>query len=460
MDLVRALSDSIARRIGANRFRTWFGGGAQFEFEDGRVRVLAPNDFVGEWIANNYIDEIVEAAGEVAGKRVRVEIHVRPADSPPANLRDVERSQSISATPNIAPSIPTPMSKPPLLRGRLDSFVVGPCNRIAWLAAQQVAERPGNGFNLLVVHGPCGVGKTHLLQGVCNALADSHSGLSCRYVSGEEFTNEYIAALRAGRLDVFRMRFRHVDLLAIDDLHFIADKKATQSEFLHTFNSIDGAGKTVVLTSDKHPNDLGACEPLANRLISGMVAEINAPCAETRRGIVEQLAAQTGLLCPAEVTGYIADRFVQNVRELEGAWRRLVAYASLTRAPLSMRLAAEALGTVRRAPRQTAEDIERIVCERLGVTREQVHSASRDRAIVGARAMVMYMLRRHTQLSFPEIGTTLGGKNHSTVLMAVKRVKQAAEAGDVIRVRWNGVLDTHPAAEIIAALDDELAPSR
>lgn len=463
MDIVRAFSDSIAQRIGANRYRTWFGTNTEIVFEDGRVRVEAPNDFVGEWIANNYLDALVEAAAEVAGKRLRVEVHVRP---------DGAEKNALNATP----PPPTPNRRTAghsngtmadgagraaqHLRGRLENFVVGPCNRIAWLAAHQVAERPGRGFNLLVLHGPCGVGKTHLLQGVCNALREQHAGLTYRYVSGEEFTNEYIAALRAGKLEVFRARFRHVDLLAIDDVHFIADKKATQSEFLHTFNAIDGAGKTVMLTSDRHPNDLGACEPLANRLISGMVAEIHAPCEDTRRAIIERLAAEAGVLCPPEVVGFVAERFVQNVRELEGAWRRLVAYASLTRAPLSLRLAMEALGGGRRPARLTFEDVERLVCERLGVTRDDVRGAGRDRSVAGARAVVMFLVRRRLSLSFPEIGALLGGKNHSTVLMATKRVQAALDSGGTLRVRWNGVLDAYPASEVISALEDELTPPR
>ena len=284
-------------------------------------------------------------------------------------------------------------------------------------AATCIARKPGDAFRLLVIHGGCGLGKTHLMQGLCNGVRRAHPTLQWRYISGEEFTNEFVYAVKAGRIDLFRSRFRRVDVLAIDDIHFLAGKKATQEEFLHTFNAVDACGKAIVLSSDRHPRTIATLsEPLINRLIAGMVVEIEPPDFNTRREILRRRALSMRADLPENVLDFLAKRITRNVRELEGALYKMVALASLQKRPIDLdiaRLAAEDFAdSATRAPE--AADIERLVANHFGVSREAIHSRGRDRTLSLARGVAMYLIRTHTQLSFPEIGRLMGNKNHST----------------------------------------------
>ena len=256
--LAQKIRDLVAGRIGANKFRTWFGETTEFQLnERERLEILVDNPFVGKWIAANFLNEVAAASKEVlGGERVDIRIVQR---APQVAAQAAEPPQPPSAPPSSGPAddddderITAPRRRQPALRGQLDKFVVGPSNELAHAAASQMARDPGQAFKLLVLHGGCGLGKTHLLQGICNAIRKEHPTQECRYVSGEEFTNEFIYAVKRGRVDVFRARFRNVDVLVIDDIHFLRGKKATQDEFMHTFDAIDASGTAGVLSSDKH----------------------------------------------------------------------------------------------------------------------------------------------------------------------------------------------------------------
>lgn len=451
--LIRA---RIADRIGANRFQTWFGDTTEFHLEDSRLCVLVGNDFIGSWIANNHADDVAQAAREVVGKDVRVDVRVRA--SPPGGQSPAGNGNGRGGTkaPGNAPAAPGP----PPLRGTLDGFVVGPSNRLAYAAALQVARAPGRDFKLLVIHGGCGLGKTHLLQGICNEVRARHAGLGWRFISGEEFTNEYIWAVKTGKHELFRARFRTVDLLVIDDIHFLANKRATQDEFLHTFDAIDASGKAVVLSSDRHPRAIASLgEPLINRLISGMVVEVQQPDLATRCEILRQRARGMSVAIPDAVLDLVARHVTRNVRELEGALYKLAALASLTTEPMTTELARfvldENIARNRRPPE--AADIERLVADRFGVARALIHSRSRDRTVSLARAVTMFLIRRHTTMSYPEIGRLLGGKNHSTVLMATQRVDRLLERD--ARVSWKNSAGMHEARlrDLLSSLESEFA---
>lgn len=347
----------------------------------------------------------------------------------------------------------------PRLRGMLQDFVVGPSNQLAHAAALQLARQPGQAFKLLVLHGGCGLGKTHLLQGICNMLSQEQPTLEWRYISGEEFTNEYIHAVKAGPVDLFRAKYRSVDVLVIDDIHFLANKSATQSEFLHTFDAIDACGKAVVLSSDRHPRTIATLsEPLINRLVSGMVVEVQPPCFKTRCAILRQRIARMNATLSGELIEFVARHVTRNVRELEGALYKLVALASLTKGPITLELAEAALEQ-HIAQQSQPPGVERIVsqvCERFAVTAEQINGRGRDRTLALARGLTMYLVRKHTALSYPEIGRELGGKNHSTVLMAVQRIeKQLAENATV---SWRVGTDAHQAriVDLREQLEDAL----
>ncbi len=463
MEKVCDIRERIAHRIGPSRFRTWFGDAAKFRLNQRGLDVMVANSFIGNWIATNYMDELVASTQEVLGAEGEVDVrivqnpgpadhHTRPDPPTPSPIRP-----AALAPPRRAHGDRT------TLRGDLDDFVVGPSNKLAYTAAGHMVRNPGKAFKLLVVHGGSGLGKTHLLQGICNGLVRRHPTLEWRYISGEQFTNQFIYAVKSGPLDLFRARYRSVDVLVIDDIHFLANKKATQEEFLHTFDAIDACGKAVVLSSDRHPRAIGTLsEPLISRLIAGMVVEIDPPDFETRREILSRRAAAMNCNLSEEVVDFIAQRITRNVRELEGALYKLVALASLTKDPITLDLAQTAVDDhiVRTSRTPNVDSIVRLVGTRFSVTREQIFSKSRDRTISLARAVAMYLVRKHTLLSFPEIGRALGNKNHSTVLMATQRINRQLQQDAT--VTWKTPGGTHEALlrGLLEGLEQELAPSR
>ena len=463
MDQVSHIRDRVADRIGAARYRTWFGDSAEINLNDSGLDVRVANAFVGNWIATNYMDDLVASAQEVLGDARNISVRI-VQDLPPQTQST--STQAPPATPTAtrprASRTPATTSRA-TLRGKLDSFVVGSSNKLAFAAANQTVRYPGRAFKLLVVHGGCGLGKTHLLQGICNGLSAEHPTLAWQYISGEQFTNEFIFALKGGNVDLFRARYRNVDGLVIDDIHFLADKKATQDEFLHTFDAIDACGKVVVLSSDRHPRDIGTLsEPLTNRLIAGMVIEIEPPDVQVRREILRRRAQAMNADLPEEVVEYVAQHVTRNVRELEGTLYKLVALASLTQDHISLELARTAIDHAPAEPERalTAEELSRLVGGKFGVTFEQICSRSRDRTISLARAIAMYLVRRHTLLSFPEIGRALGRKNHSTVLMATQRVER--HLAEDATVSWKTATGRRQAkiAELIGCFEQEIRPSR
>ncbi|MFQ5806960.1 MAG: chromosomal replication initiator protein DnaA, partial [Phycisphaerae bacterium] len=407
VEKVSHIRERIADRIGPTRFRTWFGDVAEFRLNHDGLDIIVANSFVGSWIASNYMDDLIASAQEVLGTVGEVDVRILRSPGP-------SDGSVPSHSPNPGRAMPAPQSPRQRarisrirLRGKLDDFVVGPSNKLAYAAAGHMVHDPGKAFKLLVVHGGSGLGKTHLLQGICNGLVQTHPMLEWRYISGEQFTNEFIYAVKSGHVDLFRARFRNVDVLVIDDIHFLANKKATQKEFLHTFDAIDARGKAVVLSSDRHPRGIGTLpEPLTNRLIAGMVVEIDPPDFEIRREILSRRAAAMNCTISDEVVDFIAERITRNVRELEGTLYKLVALASLTKDPITLDLARTAVDDhiVRTNRTPNADDIVRLVGNRFGVTREQIFSKSRDRTISLTRAVAMFLVRKHTLMSYPEIG--------------------------------------------------------
>ena len=417
--------------------------------------MIVPNEFVGNWITSNFMTHLIAAARDAIGSEPRIEIRVeeRPVNDSDDTCGGSVTTAAVAARPAARPSPARSVLREgprtdgrPRLRGELGSYVVGPCNELAFSVASAVVRRPGDAIKHLVIHGGCGLGKTHLMQGICNGVGRAHPALQWCYLSGEEFTNEFIYAVKGGRIDLFRARFRHVDLLVIDDIHFLANKRATQDEFLHTFNAIDACGKAVVLSSDCHPRNIATLtEPLVDRLIAAMVVRIDPPDFATRREILRRRAAAMLGELPDDVLDYVARHVSRNVRELEGALYKLAAYASLTKEPMRLDVARRAIEDyVATARPPEAADIERTVAAHFGVTREALRSGSRDRSATQARGVAMYLIRRHTRLSFPEIGRLLGSKQHSTVLMAVRRIQALVDRDGA--VTWKTPSGTHEAS--------------
>ncbi len=316
----------------------------------------------------------------------------------------------------------------PRLRHDMDSYVVGASNQLAFNAGTYVAEFPGAQYNPLFIHGSCGLGKTHLLQGLCKRFIEHHPTKRWMYLTGEEFTNEFLMALRGNRLDSFRRKVRDLDLLVIDDVHFLGGKKATQEEFLHTFNAIEAMGRQVVMASDNHPKMIEEFgESLINRFVSGMVVRIDPPNYATRCEILRAMSLRGHLALPEETVTWIARRVTQNVRELEGAVTRIAAHVQLSGREPDVALAQEALGDLDRqlvAPVKP-ENVLQSVCDYFGLEHKDLMSGRRQRTISLARSVAMYLVRKTAKLSFPEIGMRMGKRNHSTVISACRRIERA-----------------------------------
>ena len=439
-EMLHTIRTRVAEAIGQDRFQRWFAESASFDITQRGLSVTAVNNFVGEWIVSHYLDDLRNATRDVIGSNAIVDVRVD--EKTPANGNGHGAVSAPPASPTAPNRPPTPgeLRGASSMRGRLESYVVGASNQLAYSAAQAVVDAPAGAFRPLVVHGGCGLGKTHLLQGICNGVRENHPTLRWTYISGEEFTNEFVYAVKSGRIDAFRARFRKVDLLVIDDLHFLANKKATQEEFLHTFNAIDGSGKTVVLSSDRHPREIAELsEPLINRLIAGMVVEIEPPDFAVRRAILQRRAATMETRIREDVLDLVAERITRNVRELEGALFKLAALGSLMQQEITPEMVNTVLSdyiVAAQAPLQPA-DVEHLVASFFDVSRERILSRTRDRTVALARAVAMFLVRKHTTLSFPEIGRAMGGKNHSTVVMAVRRIQDTLDAGG--SVKWKSI---------------------
>jgi chromosomal replication initiator protein len=345
----------------------------------------------------------------------------------------------------------------PKLRHDLETFVVGAGTQLAFSTCQYVSEFPGAQYNPLFLHGNCGLGKTHLLQSLCRKFMIHHPTKRWMYMTGEDFTNDFLSALRANKLDQFRRKMRDLDLLVIDDVHFLAGKKATQEEFLHTFNAIEASGRQVVMASDDHPKMIEEFgESLVNRFVSGMVVRIDPPNYATRCDILRAMSDRNRLGLSDEVIGWVARRVTQNVRELEGAVTRIGAHVKLNGRAADIAMAQEALGDLDRqlvAPVKP-ESVLAAVCVYFGIENKDLLSGRRQRTISLARSVAMFLVRRTAKLSFPEIGARLGRKNHSTVISACRRIEKAVNENEPLV--WTSAVGEREeeAAELIQRLEE------
>lgn len=321
-------------------------------------------------------------------------------------------------------------------RYNFDNFVVGNNSQFVHAAALQVSEQPGQRYNPLFIYGGVGLGKTHLLHAIGNALLASNPSARVLYLSSETFTNELIQSLRIGKMDEFKTRLRTIDLLLIDDIQFISGKERTQEEFFHTFNALYSARKQIVLTADKMPQDMpGIEERLQTRFTWGLAADLQAPDFETRVAIVNKKCAAEGIELSSEVSHFIAERVSSNVRELEGALTRLHAYASLQKRCVDLNMAELALKpfTQKRAVTLSSEDIKRAVATHFGVRPSEMVSKTRTKSVSFPRHVAMFLCRKHTTLSYPEIGGQFGGRDHSSVIHAANVVAGKIQSDQEIR---------------------------
>ncbi|WP_435008728.1 chromosomal replication initiator protein DnaA [Tundrisphaera lichenicola] len=441
------LRAAMAERLGESRFGLWFGEGVRLGVMEDSLEVGVPNAFFRDWIQGHFAGNLIDAAREVTGRSLRLAFRV--ADEAPPPLGHVVEPPP--PDPNhrpTAPTIPIPINPPPIDRPRshfqaptptpsnspaparparrLEDFVTGPGNRLAHSAALELVHAAGASFNPLVIQGGVGLGKTHLLEGIGAALRARHPGMKVIHMTAESFTNGFLDAMRHGTLTAFRARYRGAGALLVDDVHFLAAKKATQDEFLHTFNALIAEGAPIILTSDQHPRQIAKLtDELATRFLGGMVVKLDAPDPATRRAILKAKAAARGVIVPEAVLGYVADNLRASVRELEGALHSLIAHATMVGKKLDLALARTALrDTIRHTARAVGlKDVERAVCQLFGIEAEALKADNRARAVAYPRMVAMYLARKHTGAAYSEIGRFFGGRNHSTVISAEKKVK-------------------------------------
>jgi len=453
---------TIQEHIGPQKYNAWFGHGTVLEIEDGHVKVTVPNPFVANWIEKHYQLTISEAA-ETHTKQARpVVVTIDPTLSSQIHKRqldiqaDIVKKTTEGRTRSRQPLAPTS------LRYELKDFVVGESNKLAYSAALAAAEGKKPSFNPLFVHGSCGVGKTHLLQGICSAFSRrQRSGRPAKwkYVTGEQFTNEYIQAVRKKKFDEFRARYRRLDLLAIDDVHFLAAKKATQDEFLHTYDAIESAGRRVVMASDAHPHMVGDLNAqLVSRFVAGMVVKIDTPDRVTRLEIAQRKARAMKLKVSEEILEHIAMHVRGSVRELEGSLIKLAALAALEGGAITMDLATNAMADhlARTGSAVTLGDIEAVVATYFGITPADIHSSRRTRTVSLARHLAMFLARHHTRMSFPEIGRFMG-KSHSSAVLAVQRMDEMLRESRQVSWMTPAGAKSMPARKLVKLMTEQFA---
>lgn len=418
-----ALRAAVSERLGAARFGRWFGDAVRLTMSsDGEsLEVHVPDPCFGSWIRAHYSRSLAEAAEAVAGRPVRLSIQLHDRLDPVCAEAQPPLGEVVETRPPQT-GLKSPQGRLPK---RLEDFVTGPGNRLAHAAAREMAESAGASFNPLVIHSAVGLGKTHLLEGIGHALRQAHPARNIVQLSAEAFTNSFLEAMRSGSLSSFRARFRGAGGLIVDEAHFFAAKRATQDEFLHTFNALADKGAPIILSADQHPRLVARLsDELVTRFLGGMTVKIEPPDLPTRRAILQAKAAARGVDLPEPVVSYIAEHLRTSVRELEGALQTVIAQATLAGKRLDLNLARIALEDTIRHTAQTIalRDVERAICHHFQISAESLRSDSRARAFAYPRMLAMYLARKHTGAAYNEIGQYYGGRNHSTVISAEKKV--------------------------------------
>ncbi len=437
----RAALGELQVSLSPANFETWLRDTQLIDVDEQRFRISVPNGFAKDWLENRYRSLISQTLARIVGYSVQVEFTIAATDAIPLEDHEAPR-----------PGPAAPVAHVRLEPGRVGgeggsanlnprytfaNFIVGSANRLAHAASLSVAERPGHAYNPLFLYGGVGLGKTHLMHAIGSQVAAKFPRKRVVYATSEKFTNEFITSIQQGKIDEFRARYRRIDLLLIDDIQFIADKERTQEEFFHTFNAIHEDGKQIVLSSDRPPKAILTLEErLRSRFEWGLIADLTAPDLETRIAILRAKAEEGAVPITSDVMEFVARKVVSNIRELEGALNRIVAYASMGAMPISIELAQAVLSNVLYNPKKRQVTPERIaiaVSEYYGVQMDQLKGQKRDKAIVTPRQVAMFLMREETDVSLLRIGAELGGRDHSTVLHACDKITRESAVNDELR---------------------------
>jgi len=442
----RAALGELQVSLSPANYETWVRDTQLIDVDDQKFKISVPNGFAKDWLETRYRSLISQTLARIVGYSVQVEFVVgaTPESTP---VEAGERPESAEASPRIGTTAQVRL-EPTRVGGEggtsninprytFSNFIVGSANRLAHAASLSVAERPGHAYNPLFLYGGVGLGKTHLMHAIGNQVAAKFPRKRVVYATSEKFTNEFITSIQQGKIDDFRARYRRIDLLLIDDIQFIADKERTQEEFFHTFNAIHEDGKQIVLSSDRPPKAILTLEErLRSRFEWGLIADLTAPDLETRIAILRAKAEEGAVPITSDVIEFIARKVVSNIRELEGALNRIVAYASMGAMPISIELAQAVLSNVLYNPKKrqvTPERIAKAVSDYYSVPMDVLQGQKRDKAIVMPRQIAMFLMREETDVSLLRIGAELGGRDHSTVLHACDKITRESAVNDELR---------------------------
>lgn len=423
-ELWQQILSIIQTKLSKPSFDTWFKATKALTLNDHSVVISAPTTFAVEWLESRYTKLVSSTVYEVMGKQVEVRFVIEEAKTP-------------EPTPQ-QPSVPLQVSSDEIQSHMLnqkytfDTFVIGSGNRFAHAASLAVAEAPAKAYNPLFLYGGVGLGKTHLMHAIGHYILEHNPSSKVVYISSEKFTNEFINSIRDNRAESFRNKYRSVDILLIDDIQFLAGKESTQEEFFHTFNALHEERKQIIISSDRPPKEIPTLEErLRSRFEWGLITDIQPPDLETRIAILRKKAKAENLDIPNEAMMYIANQIDTNIRELEGALIRVVAYSSLTNQDVTTHLAAEALKDIIPSSRPrmiTIQDIQQKVGEYYNLRMEDFKARKRTKAVAFPRQIAMYLSRELTDYSLPKIGEAFGGRDHTTVIHAHEKISQSLKA--------------------------------
>lgn len=410
------------------------------------IEFIAPNQFIREWITDRYIKILEFAVSESVGKTLNITVSVdkfaEPVQSTNEALTMDELFPKNTPTLSVHSELESPAPIAPgdhstlLDRYTFDTFVTGKSNQFAHAAAMGVANNPGKMYNPFFMYGGVGLGKTHLMHAIGHKILENDPKKSVLYVSGEKFTNEMIKSLSDRSQGVFRLKYRTVDVLMVDDIQFIAGKESTQEEFFHTFNTLKDANKQIIISSDKPPKELARLEErLRSRFEWGLIADIQPPDLETRVAILQKKAEAENVFVNNEVLLYIASRIDTNIRELEGALTRTIAYASLKNRAIDKEIVQEALQNIFSVTNQkavTIDMIENVVTGHFGVSKEDLKSKKRNKEVTFPRQIAMYLARELAKSTLPQIGSYFGGRDHTTVMHACDKIESEKKSNSKV----------------------------
>jgi len=419
----------IKEKVSQQNFETWIKPIGVVSLEDNNVLLGVPNKFFKDWLVENYFTLISNSLSEVSGIAVNVQFVVNKSER-----LDTDRDAGAkSATTHKAVRLHSSLNP----KYTFERFVVGASNQFANAAALSVAEQPARNYNPLFVYGGVGLGKTHLLNAIGNHTASLYPKKNVLYVSAEEFMNELIYSIRYDKMSNFREKYRKIDSLLIDDIQFIAGKERTQEEFFHTFNTLHDSGKQIVVTSDKFPKEIQNLEGrLRSRFEWGLIADIQPPDIETRIAIIEKKAQENSLNVSIDIIHYIASVADSNIRELEGILTRIAAYSSLTGKEITIDTIRDVIRNLLKhgAKREiTIDEITKAVGKKFNLRVADIRSKKKNKNLVLSRQIVMYLARRLTNSSFPDIGEKVGGRDHSTVIYSNNKIKKLLEKNPEVR---------------------------